>query len=92
MRGLTTQPASEIRFFLNARDGGQERMVSVVDYLKGELFPIPVPSSTDRFTRTVWVHCSQAPASLRAGESAVCLFEEVELITRTQYGNKNYLP
>ena len=36
MRGITTQCAADLKFLLSARDGGQERMVTVAQYFKGE--------------------------------------------------------
>lgn len=42
MRGLTTQSAESIRFLLNGRDGEADRMVTVVDYFKGDLERISV--------------------------------------------------
>lgn len=34
MRGLTTQPAADLKFLLSGRDGKPDRMVSVVEYYK----------------------------------------------------------
>lgn len=34
MMGLTNQPASDLKFLLNGRDGKADKMVSIVDYFK----------------------------------------------------------
>lgn len=36
MRGVTTQTAEELNFLLNGKDGKADKMVSVVQYFKGE--------------------------------------------------------
>jgi len=69
MRSLTTQPASDLKFLLTGRDGGKDRMVTVVAYFKGGHV------QAQRFTihyccRAIQRHCHQAPAAMR------CLWSE----------------
>lgn len=72
MRGLTTQSAESIRFLLNGRDGGADRMVSVVDYFRSQ--SRPYVHLVMELTNNSAVQCQRALSS-----PAVCSVRAEEL-------------
>ena len=52
IRGITSQAAADLKFLLSGRDGGVDRMVSVVDYFQRELsrFSIQLTSVKNNIT------------------------------------------
>ena len=81
MRGLTTQPASELKFLLDGKDGAGDEMVTIVDYMKRK-WPFQATLTTGQYNYVVkYPRMPCVQVSLTRSGFADC-----------QYGNKNYLP